>query len=203
MARIQFSANTCQCGCGAEVRDGNKFLNGHNKRIAHTPAWFWSKVDRSGGPKACWPWTAGGSDEGYGGVFWEGKAVGAHCVAYFLKNGCWAKPMCLHTCDNKPCCNPDHLYAGTAKQNSADAWARGQSKPPIHSTAMRMKMSIAMRGNRNAVGPKSLAHRAALSAAKKGCRGTFEGKTHTETTKAKIREAALKQWADWRRKHVS
>jgi hypothetical protein len=27
---------------------------------------YWSKVDKSGGPDACWPWTAGRSAGGYG-----------------------------------------------------------------------------------------------------------------------------------------
>jgi hypothetical protein len=31
----------------------------------------------------------------------------------------------LHTCDNPPCRNPEHLYEGTQKQNIADVLARG------------------------------------------------------------------------------
>jgi len=32
-----------------------------------------------------------------------------------------------HRCDNPPCCNPHHLYVGTAKQNSGDALKRGRT----------------------------------------------------------------------------
>lgn len=33
---------------------------------------FWSKVDKSGGKNACWPWMAGSFPPGYG-VFWYDK----------------------------------------------------------------------------------------------------------------------------------
>jgi hypothetical protein len=33
----------------------------------------------------------------------------------------------LHTCDNRPCFNPHHLYEGTAKQNARDMADRGRS----------------------------------------------------------------------------
>jgi hypothetical protein len=35
----------------------------------------------------------------------------------------------LHTCDNKMCVNPDHLYAGDHSQNMRDAYARGRKLP--------------------------------------------------------------------------
>jgi hypothetical protein len=33
----------------------------------------------------------------------------------------------LHTCDNRACCNPDHLYAGTPNQNTYDRLNRKRS----------------------------------------------------------------------------
>ena len=34
----------------------------------------------------------------------------------------------LHTCDNRRCVNPDHLYEGTAGQNARDRAARGRTR---------------------------------------------------------------------------
>ncbi len=35
-----------------------------------------------------------------------------------------------HTCDNRGCCNPGHLYEGTRKQNMGDAKERGRLRTP-------------------------------------------------------------------------
>jgi len=34
--------------------------------------------------------------------------------------------LALHVCDNTRCLNPDHLYAGTNKDNTSDMFARGR-----------------------------------------------------------------------------
>lgn len=97
-------------------------------------ALFWSHVDRTGGPDACWPWLLSQIHNGYGqwGVAWEGKTVGlrAHRVAYFLEHGVWPEPFCCHTCDVRHCCNPAHLYTCTPVQNTADMMERtGHNRP--------------------------------------------------------------------------
>jgi len=33
--------------------------------------------------------------------------------------------LVMHTCDNPPCCNPEHLFLGTVKDNAADASIKG------------------------------------------------------------------------------
>ena len=92
-----------------------------------TAAHFWERVDASGGPDACWPWTASRFDTGYGCVWAAGKARKAHRVAWSLVNGeIPAKVRILHTCDNPPCCNPGHLFAGSSRDNTADMLAKGR-----------------------------------------------------------------------------
>lgn len=89
---------------------------------------FWSKVDRSGGPDACWMWTAARHEFGYGKIRVQRKDVGAHRVAWEITNGPVPEGMFVcHTCDNPPCCNPAHLWIGTSTENAADRHAKGRS----------------------------------------------------------------------------
>jgi hypothetical protein len=87
---------------------------------------FWSRVDRSGGPDACWLWTALRSKKGYGRVFRDGREVGAHRMAYELTFGPTDAEAVRHTCDNPPCCNPSHLIPGTHAENVRDCVAKGR-----------------------------------------------------------------------------
>jgi hypothetical protein len=103
------------------------------REIAPTPdliARFWLKVDRSGGPQACWPWTAKTMNLGYG-VIWKGGKRGhtvyAHRVSCAIANGREPGNMAVcHRCDNPPCVNPNHLFLDTIKGNVADMTAKGR-----------------------------------------------------------------------------
>lgn len=83
---------------------------------------FWEKVARDATSK-CWPWTGNRFPNGYGYFWLEGKGKQAHRVAFFLVNGFWPEVV-RHACDNPPCCNPDHLRAGSQQDNIADAAQR-------------------------------------------------------------------------------
>jgi len=96
---------------------------------------FWDKVDKTPGlgPKGtCWEWTAGKNNGGYGhfaeSVFsGKRKIWKAHRFSYFLERGSIPDGMLIcHTCDNRSCCNPDHLWAGSAKDNSDDMFSKGR-----------------------------------------------------------------------------
>lgn len=80
----------------------------------------------------CWRWiNASFSSSGYGQITFNYKLWNAHRYSYYIHNGCKdlekGKHIC-HRCDNKECANPDHLYIGTAKDNSKDTWERGLKK---------------------------------------------------------------------------
>ena len=89
---------------------------------------FWSKVD-VGGPDECWLWRAATNQNGYG-VFHDDDNHGhpAHRVAWILTKGDPGDKFACHICDNPPCCNPGHLFLGTAKANSDDMWAKGRAR---------------------------------------------------------------------------
>lgn len=90
--------------------------------------WFWEKVDRSGGPRACWPWLGASTDpkRGKNGTYGRCRAWGtqttAHRVALALHLGRDIRDglFVLHSCNNPPCCNPAHLREGTHKDNMLD-----------------------------------------------------------------------------------
>lgn len=87
---------------------------------------FWSKVDKSAGPDACWPWIARVGERGYGQFRNKGHMVLSHRIACASKHGPLGTLQALHSCDNPPCCNPDHTFPGTQTTNVQDCISKGR-----------------------------------------------------------------------------
>jgi hypothetical protein len=68
--------------------------------------------------------------KGYGYLCWKKKPRRVHRLTWIEANGPIPvdKPLILHRCDNRPCCNPSHLWAGTQKENMDDMMAKGRAR---------------------------------------------------------------------------
>jgi len=115
-----------------KVTCGNKSCVNPDHLLFGTEARFWSKVQKT---DTCWIWIGGRNDEGYGKFTIEsGNTVGAHRYSYQLKSGSIPDEMMIcHKCDNPSCVNFEHLYLGTAKDNSYDRDSRGRANTPVGS----------------------------------------------------------------------
>jgi hypothetical protein len=98
---------------------------------------FAKHVDRSGGRHACWPWMGTRQSKGYGSVGFkcaDGKMRSflAHRIAYMLATGqmIMGELQVMHACDNRPCCNPRHLFVGSQSDNMRDALNKGRMVIP-------------------------------------------------------------------------
>lgn len=75
----------------------------------------------------CWVFTGSLNNKGYGNFALDGKLDKAHRVAYMYYIGPIPEnTMVLHKCDNPPCCNPNHLFLGNAKDNHIDKINKGR-----------------------------------------------------------------------------
>ncbi len=100
---------------------------------------FWSKVDRSSGPDACWPWLDKPDpySGGYGRLHVKGTPRLAHAFSWELARGrsvpaghevdheCHNRAIADGTCTrgvcrHRLCCNPTHLVAKLPQKHYAD-----------------------------------------------------------------------------------
>src|SRR5687768_1716284 len=86
---------------------------------------FWAKTRRT--ERGCLQWTGHIHDDGYGCANAGGKPDRAHRVAWRLKRGPIPPGRCvLHTCDDRTCVEPLHLFLGTKQDNMDDKVAKSR-----------------------------------------------------------------------------
>ena len=73
----------------------------------------------------CLEWRGATTSKGYGVIRGDDGAMYTHRLAWELANGPIPDGLfILHHCDNPPCCNITHLFAGTNADNVADMIAK-------------------------------------------------------------------------------
>lgn len=78
----------------------------------------------------CWEWQGSKSISGYGFFSFDNKRKSStREVVKELGDDPTGLYVC-HKCDNPGCCNPEHLFLGTAKDNSIDMHTKGRNNTP-------------------------------------------------------------------------
>lgn len=122
---------------------------------------FWSKVDIKS-EEECWPWKDHLNSRGYGQIAVHDQGVQdklmAHRVAKTLSLGeeIPSNKVTMHTCDNPPCCNPEHLVVGTQQENMDDMVDKSRSVTSFGHAKLDWEDVESIRGSR--LSGKALAH---------------------------------------------
>lgn len=75
-----------------------------------------------------WYWLGGRSSNGYGAFWLNGKTIGSHRVAFFLREGHWPV-VARHACEHRHCVK--HIVDGSQHQNVVDAITDGVTRADL------------------------------------------------------------------------
>ena len=122
----RFCQFSCKSYIGLKTRTRNSELT-DEQNLERIKKYFNKYVIKQEG---CWDWS--------GTIQWTGYAtlnirppIKAHRASWILNYGSIPEgKLVCHTCDNRKCTNPEHLWLGTYEENIADKFKKGRSNTP-------------------------------------------------------------------------
>lgn len=117
------SGKTISCGCAHLINRENYDQDMRNKMMRSV------EINENG----CWIWKKAKNVQGYGHFPYKRKVLLAHRASWMIFVGQLDVDILVcHKCDNPSCCNPDHLFLGTDKDNILDAIKKGRIIRKFH-----------------------------------------------------------------------